>query len=88
MLEQLGRLLTAARAALFLESLDEGAPELALPVAAVAATLGARGHDPAGVAEEAVAAYRDGRERRASIRGQRVEALAPLVRALPAYRQV
>ena len=52
---ELAALLTAARAALFLESLHEGRPELAVTVAAAAKLLAPR----APVAEEAFGHYRE-----------------------------
>lgn len=53
--QTLARLLTAARAAFFLESLENGVPSLALTVAAVARALGEAGEGAIG--EEAAAAY-------------------------------
>ena len=79
----LGRLLTAARAALFLESLDAGDPELVLSVAAVAHHLeqsrGARG-----LALDAYEAFRDSREHGKEIPPDLVAAFERYVRTLPA----
>lgn len=55
---ELGRLLTAARAGLFLESVETGEPELPLTVAATLRALAARGAArPAAAAERAYAAF-------------------------------
>jgi predicted nucleotidyltransferase len=85
-LEQLGRLLTASRAALFQESLASGEPELALSLAAVAERLRARDPEAGSVAEEAVAAYRSGRRDNRPVPTPAVGAMADIVRRLPAYR--
>jgi hypothetical protein len=55
----LAMLITAARAALFLDSLDHGTPELPLTAAAVIERLGSIESDAQSVAEEAGASYRD-----------------------------
>ena len=55
----LAMLITAARAALFLESLDHGTPELPLTVAAVIERLGLIDAHALSVAEEAGASYRE-----------------------------
>lgn len=85
-LEQLGRLLTASRAALFQESLANGEPELALSLAAVAERLRARHPEAGAVAEEAVVTYRDSRRDNRPVPAQTVEAMADVVRRLPVYR--
>jgi hypothetical protein len=54
----IGLLLSAARAALFAESLDQGRPELAVTVSAAAAALDARLGGAGTLAREAAAAYR------------------------------
>jgi hypothetical protein len=68
-----GRLLTAARAALFRQSLEAGRPLLPLTLDEVASTLGAPG-------AEALAAYRAG-----AVDQRTFDALASVVRRLPAY---
>ncbi len=83
-IEDLARLLTAARAALFLESVSEGDPELALPLSAVAEQLAARDGNAGAVATEAVEAYRisrgDGGSPVCSL-----AALSAVVQSLPSY---
>jgi glycosyl transferase family 2 len=59
--EALGRLFTASRAALFLDSLQAGDPELALTASAVVDSLQARFDNGGMPAQEALAAYRRGR---------------------------
>jgi glycosyltransferase involved in cell wall biosynthesis len=83
-LEKLGRLLTAARAALFLESLTAGRPELALPLASVAKQLRERDRDAGAVAVEAAEAYRTSR-RDGTPPDCSLPALAEIVRKLPPY---
>jgi hypothetical protein len=83
-LEKVGRLLTAARAALFLESLTDGDPELALPLASVAKQLRVRDRDAGAVAVEAVEAYRMSR-RDGVPPSCSLAALAEVVRKLPSY---
>jgi hypothetical protein len=62
-LQTLGRLLSAAQAALFLESLEDGEPVLPVTMAATARLFDARhGHD-AGAAQAAYAAYAEARRR-------------------------
>jgi hypothetical protein len=85
-LTQLGRLMTATRAALFQESLAGGEPELALPLAAVAERLCARDPDAGAVALEAVAAYRNTRRHNRPVPHAAVAAMADVVRRLPSYR--
>jgi hypothetical protein len=79
----LGRLFTAARAALFLESLA-GRPELALTVDAVGRMLADR--HPADVVDEALAGYAEWRSGEAGAPAPRlVEAFASQVARLPVY---
>jgi hypothetical protein len=83
-LRAIARLFTAARAALFLESVEREEPELRLTVAAVADRL-RESRDAGAVAESALDAYRagfaDGRPPPAAT----VAALRKLVVTLPAY---
>jgi hypothetical protein len=79
-----GRLLTAARAALFLASLRDGQPELALSAAAVAGRLGEYSGER-GTAEDAFNAYRAARVTGADVPQGVVDALSGIVRELPAY---
>jgi hypothetical protein len=74
----LGRLLTAARAALFLESVDAGSPELALTVSSVAEALDAR---------EAYEAYRAGRVDGQAPAPELIEAFRRAVLKLPVYAE-
>jgi hypothetical protein len=81
----LGRLFTAARAGLFLDSLA-GKPELALTVRTVASMLADRDPAEAAVVEDAVASYADWRgEHAAPPAPKLVEAFATVVAKLPAY---
>jgi hypothetical protein len=73
----LARLFTAGRAALFLDSLEQGQPELLLTAAAVAKRLGA---------EEACERYRACRVERSDPPAPLVAAFRERVLALPAYR--
>jgi hypothetical protein len=83
----LGRLFTAARAGLFLESLA-GEPELALTVHAVAASLVDRGHTTADSVDEAVASYAAWRSGDGgSPQPELVEAFAAIVANLPPYHR-
>jgi hypothetical protein len=75
---EVSRLLTAARAALFLESVIAGSPELALSVTAVARRLG-----PAG--EDACAAYRASLRDGLPCRAPSVVPLRDAVASLPGY---
>jgi hypothetical protein len=84
----LAKLLTAARAALFLQSLDQGEPELAVTVSDTAQGLAQSGHDPAGTAGEAGEAYRAARLGQGPPPPGVVEALRGLVLGLPAYSTV
>jgi hypothetical protein len=83
--ETLGMLLTAARAALFLESLEEGEPELALTLSAVARLLAARQPGTQAVVEEAFASYRTARLEGLPPSPDVVSSLRRLVVRLPAY---
>jgi hypothetical protein len=72
----LARLLTAARAALFLESVKTGAPELPLTVAETARRLGGG---------DALEGYREFALRRTPPAPETLAALRALVHELPAY---
>jgi hypothetical protein len=81
----LGRLFTAARAGLFLESLT-GKAELALTVPAVAEMLVGRDPATAGTVDDAVAGYAAWRSGHpAAPRPELVKAFAAIVAKLPAY---
>jgi hypothetical protein len=86
--DQLGRLLTASRAALFQESLANREPELALSLTAVADRLSERDPEAGAVAESAVAAYRDSRRDNRPVQPGAVAAMADVVRRLLAYREL
>jgi predicted nucleotidyltransferase len=77
----LGRLLTAARAALFHESLQEGAPELRLTVSATARGLAER----SAIADDALGAYRSFARKDTEPPAAVVAAMRELVLELPAY---
>ena len=81
----MGRLFTAARAALFAESVDASAPELMLTAAGVARRLGERSGAAARAAEDCYAAYRASRLGGRPPSARAVGALRELVLALPAY---
>jgi hypothetical protein len=83
-IEDLARLLTAARVAFLLESLDEGHPELALPLSAVATQFAARDRIAGTVAAEAVDAYRVSR-RDGVPPHYSLKELSGIVQRLPAY---
>jgi hypothetical protein len=83
-LQVLAWLLSAARAALFHESLQDGAPRLAVTLAAAAAGLDERGGDDR-VAREALEAYRAGRASGAAPPGGLVAALRRQVLALEGF---
>lgn len=85
-LDDLAKLFTAARAALFLASLDDGDPELALPLAAVADRLAARDPRAAAAAVEAVEVYRAARRDDTPVAAHAVSGLSEAVTRLPAYR--
>jgi predicted nucleotidyltransferase len=84
----LAKLLTAARAGLFLQSLDEMRPELAVTVEDAARALAESGRDRAGAAGDAADAYRATRLGGTAPPGEIVEALRELVLGLPAYSTV
>jgi hypothetical protein len=80
----MGLLFTAARAALFLESLSEGDPELAVTIGGVAALLIARDSHCRDAVETALHDFREAR----SVESTDVRSVAPMldvVRSLPAY---
>lgn len=81
----MGRLFTAARAALFAESVDADAPELVLTAAGVARRLGERSGAARGIAEDCYAAYRASRLHGGPSPARAVGALRELVLTLPAY---
>ena len=83
--EALGRLITAARAALLWESIDTGDPELQLTVEATLDALGARGAAAAGVAEVAREGYDEFAESWSAPPEPVLAALRDSVGALPAY---
>jgi hypothetical protein len=85
----LARLLTGARAALFLETVDSSSPELPLTVAAVARALSERSPGAAALVEEALGMYADWRRGEAGPPSDTlVSRLEELVHALPPYRPV
>ncbi len=81
----LGGLLSATRAALFLESLDAGDPELALSVAAAGRCLATHHPGMRGVYEEAYGHYRTARAGGAEPPPEAVRGLRDAVRRLPTY---
>ncbi len=83
----LGMLLTAARAALFLESVKEGDPELVLTVAEVAGQVAARSSSARGIAEEGFERYRELVLRRTLPPAATISALRKLVLTLPGYAE-
>ena len=85
-LRVLGMLFTAARAALFLESLETGAPELPLTAAAVARHLEHSGGGAGDVAQGAFESFRAGRERGVPIPQGLLSAFESVVGDLRAYR--
>jgi hypothetical protein len=82
--QTLGRLLTAARAGVFLQSIEAGTPELPLTVAAACEGLGLTLGAP-GLAEEAAGRYREFVVDQATPSADTVRALRKLVLALRAY---
>jgi hypothetical protein len=84
----LAKLLTAARAGLFLQSLDEEVPTLPLTVADAAQQLAESGHDRGGAAARAVEAYRAARLDDSPPSEDVVKALRELVLGLPVYSAV
>jgi predicted nucleotidyltransferase len=83
--QSLAMLLSAARAASFLESLEEE-PELTLTLAATAECLARREPGAAVAAEEGFAAYREAVTDEREVPEATVRALSGAVRRLPAYR--
>lgn len=79
-------LFTAARAALFLESVEAGDPELPLSAAATVACLGERHSGARSAAEDAYAVFRDGRASGQPSPAQPVQALRGVVESLASYR--
>ncbi len=77
---ELGRLLTAARAGLFLQSIADDDPELCVTATATAQRLSTR------VADEALEAYRAFDLRQVEPHAGTVAALRRVVEALPSYR--
>jgi hypothetical protein len=84
-LRAVARLLTAARAGLFLESIETGDPELLLTAAAVVDRLSEGRAGARTVAESALEAYRAGLADRVPPSADTVAPLRNLVAALPAY---
>ena len=82
--QTLARLLTAARAGVFLESVEAGTPELPLTIAATAQRLGLTVGTPS-LAEEAAGSYREFVLDEATPAGETVRALRKLVVGLRAY---
>jgi hypothetical protein len=83
----LGMLLTAARAALFLESIDESEPELCLTVSETAARLAARSPAARSPAGEALDHYREFARRGARPPARTIARMGTLVLGLPGYRE-
>jgi hypothetical protein len=83
----LGRLLSCARAALLLESVEAGAPELALTLAAAVRRFGERDPLARGVAEEALGVYRAWQTDGFAPPDGPTSHLRERVLALPAYRE-
>ena len=83
----LGMLLTAARAALFLQSVKEGDPELALTVAETARRVAARSRAAGAVAEESLERYREFALHGVRPPAATISALRGLVLGLPAYAE-
>jgi hypothetical protein len=84
---ELGMLFTAARAALFLEGVAGGEPQLPLTVAETARRIAAGSPPATTIAEEALERYRDFALRRVRPPAVLVRAMRQLVRQLPAYAQ-
>jgi hypothetical protein len=82
---RLAMLLSALRASLFLESIEDGAAELALTLVAAAGSAASRDPSAAAIAEAAGAAYRDAIVENTAPPARTVSALAELVRNRPAY---
>jgi hypothetical protein len=86
MAKRLGRLFAAARAAHFLESFRDGAPELAVTAAATADRTGRAPNVSGSLAEEALGMLRLSRAGGDSPPAALVAAFEAAVRRLPAYR--
>ena len=86
-LRALAKLLTAARAGLFLERIEEGDPELALTAAAVAGRLSDRAPAAGAVAEAAVEGYRTALAGGPLPAERTVAAFRELVATLPGYAE-
>ena len=87
-LQALGMLFTAARAGLFLESVETGAPELPLTAAAVARRLEHSAAGAGNVAPEAFEGFRAGRAEGLPVPHGLIAAFEGIVRKLPAFRDV
>jgi hypothetical protein len=85
--DELGMLITAARAALFAESLTADAPEIQLTATATLRELGARSRAGQAVTEKAVEGYREFALRHTQPAPALTRAMRELVRKLPAYTQ-
>jgi hypothetical protein len=83
-LHAIGRLFTAARAALFLESVDAGQPELCVTLAAVSDRLAESASRNA--IEEAERAYREARLEGGALVSPPMDELGRVVRALAPYQ--
>jgi hypothetical protein len=86
-LRKLGMLFTSARAALFLESLEAGRPELPLTVAAVAHRLSARGGRAQSIVTDAHESLRAARQEGGVPSPGTLTAMHELVGQLPTYAQ-
>ena len=84
-LHALGMLFTAARGALFLESLETGSPELPLTAAAVARRLEQSGSRAGSVAQEAFESFRAGRQGGPPLPEGLISAFEQVVRDLPGF---
>lgn len=84
--EALGMLLSAARAALFLESIENGDPQLALTFATAAELLNSTGRAESMVAAEGYAEYRDATLDGKPPSKRTLSGLFKLVSNLPPYR--
>jgi predicted nucleotidyltransferase len=85
-LHALGMLFTAARGALFLESLDTGSPELSLTAAAIARRLEQSGSRAGNVAREAFESFRAGRGGGPPLPKGLISAFERVVRDLRGFR--
>jgi hypothetical protein len=83
--DALAHLLTAARAALFLETVMDGEPQLAVTVTETARQLAARSPSGRGVVEDGLGRYRDFAVYRTPPPPATVSAMRKLVLELPAY---